>query len=95
MKRWPKILKNKYILTLLIFGIWMTFFDSNSFPRQYRVVQQRKLLQSTVNEKKKEIESIKRSLKMLKDNQSLERYAREEYRFKKPNEEIFVIVGPE
>lgn len=73
----------------------MTFFDGNSFSRQFSVIKQRNLLQSTVNEKKKEIEMIKRSLKMLKDKKSLERYAREEYRFKKRNEEIFVIVAQE
>lgn len=91
-KRW---LKNKYLLSLLIFGVWMTFFDGNGFSRQFSVVKQRNVLQSTVNEKKKEIEMIKRKLKMLKDKNSLERYAREEYRFKKNNEEIFVIVEKE
>lgn len=90
-----RYLKNKYLITLLIFGVWMTFFDGNGFSRQFSVAKQRNVLQSTVNEKKKEIELIKRKLRMLKDKNSLERYAREEYRFKKNNEEIFVIVEKE
>lgn len=73
----------------------MTFFDGNSFSRQFNVIHQRNVLQATVNEKKKEIQMIKRSLKMLGDKNSLERYAREEYRFKKRNEEIYVIVEKE
>jgi len=87
--------RNKYLLTLLVFGLWMTFFDGNGFSRQFNVIHQRNVLQSTVNEKKKEIEMIKRKLKMMKDKNSLERYAREEYRFKRQNEEIFVIVAKE
>lgn len=73
----------------------MLFFDGNGFSRQFSVVKKRNVLQATVNDKKKEIELIKRNLKMLKDKNSLERYAREEYRFKKNNEEIFVIVAKE
>lgn len=95
MKRTAKIIKNKYILTLLVFGLWMTFFDGNSFSRQFKLAHDVKMMQQTVLEKKKEIEMIKRKLKMLKDRNMLERYAREEYRFKKKNEEIFVIVERE
>jgi cell division protein DivIC len=90
-----KFYKNKYLLSLLIFGVWMTFFDGNGFSRQFKVIHQRNVLHSTVNEKKKEIEKVKRSLKMLKDKNLLERYAREEYRFKRHNEEIFIIVAKE
>lgn len=95
MKKVKRFLKNKYLLTLLIFCGWMLFFDGNGFSRQLSLAKKRNFLQATVNEKKKEIELIKRKLKMLKDSNSLERYAREEYRFKKNNEEIFVIVAKE
>lgn len=95
MKRTGKIIRNKYVLTLLVFSIWMTFFDGNSFSRQLKLSHDVSMMQQTVMEKKKEIEMIKRKLKMLKDRKMLERYAREEYRFKKKNEEIFVIVERE
>ena len=32
-----KLLKNKYILTLLIFGVWMIFFDQNSYLSQRKI----------------------------------------------------------
>ncbi len=73
----------------------MSYFDNNNLQRQYNLVSQRKTLERTVTEKKKEIETIKRSLNMLKDKESLERFAREEYRFKKPGEEVFIIVEDE
>lgn len=73
----------------------MSYFDNNNLKRQYNLYSEKKSLERTVSEKKQEIEMIKRSLNMLKDNESLERFAREEYRFKKPGEDVFVIVEDE
>ena len=30
-KRWFKIISNKYVLIILVFGVWMFFLDSNSW----------------------------------------------------------------
>lgn len=96
MKKWPKLLKNKFVLTSLVFIIWVGFFDNgNSIGRLYSVNKQVSRLQSMVDEKKIENESIRKKTKMLQEKKSLEKFAREEFRFKKPNEEIFVIVADE
>ena len=75
--------------------VWILFFDNNSLSRQYNLHQHKTSLTRAVVEKKREIEMIKRSLNMLKDKRSLERFAREEYRFKKPGEDVFIIVEDE
>lgn len=95
LKKWPKIFANKYFVTIALFLVWMSYFDNNNLNRQYNLYSEKKTLERTVSEKKREIEMIKRSLNMLKDNESLERFAREEYRFKKPGEDVFVIVADE
>ena len=51
-------------------------------------------MQATVNENKRTIEEVKRAIRMIQESdESRERFAREEYRFKKDNEEIFVTVA--
>lgn len=95
LKNWPKIFANKYFVTSALFLVWMSYFDNNNLKRQYNLYVHKQELHSTVSEQKKEIEKIKRLIDMLKSNTGLERFAREEYRFKKPGEDVFVIVADE
>jgi len=96
MKKWPKPLKNKFVLTSLVFIVWVGFFDNgNSIGRLYFLNKQVNQLEGMVNERKIENEAIRKKTKMLHEKKSLEKFAREEFRFKKPNEEIFVIVADE
>lgn len=97
MKRFWKIiwpyLKNKYVLTLAGFFIWIGFFS------QYSLLDQRKLAKS-LNQLKQEkeyyIEQIRRDSTRLHelttDDENLEKFAREQYYMKKANEDVFVVV---
>ena len=88
----PGLVRNKYFLTTLVFIVWMSFFDSNDFYRQYKVYQKYRELSSEARRRMKLNEETRYSLELLKDKKHLEQFAREEYYFKKPNEDIFVIV---
>jgi cell division protein DivIC len=96
MKKIIKYLKNKYILSLLIFLIYMLFFDRNDVISQYTY---RAKLNKLKNDKKyftEEIEKIKKDMHELMSNpKSLEKFAREKYLMKKDDEEIFVFVPSE
>ena len=89
----PPYLKNKYILTLLVFIFWLTFFDQNNLLLQF----QNKLELWDLDDEKEyyqaEIQKTKSDLEELTtDMNSLERFAREKYLMKRDNEEVFVIV---
>ena len=85
-------LKNKFILTLVVFVVWMVFFDQNNLVS--RVHNNRKIAEL---EQQKEfyIAEIARSQRLLNelkgDNESLEKFAREQYLMKKDNEDIYII----
>ncbi len=87
------ILKNKYVLSLLVFLIWLTFFDQNNLIDRVKQLNRNENLKK---EKAFYIEKIKEDstkLHQLKTNEeNLEEFAREQYYMKKKDEDIFIIV---
>lgn len=71
----------------------MTFFDENNFIRQYHRISELNSVQRKTSYYVKETEKAKKQLYSLKTNQNaLERFAREEYYMKKPNEDVYIIL---
>ncbi|MCB0821859.1 MAG: septum formation inhibitor [Bacteroidales bacterium] len=92
----PPFLKNRYILALIIFGIWMLFFDRNSMINQYRLVSTLGDLNTEKEYYQTEILSDSAALvKLQNSNEELERYAREKYLMKRDNEDIYLIIPEE
>jgi len=96
LKIWKKILpfaKNKFIFTLLIFIVWLLFFDRNNLIDRVKELNHLRQLEK---DKKYYIERIdkdsKRLEQLITNNKNLEKFAREQYLMKKDNEDIFVIV---
>ncbi len=88
----PK-LKNKYVLTLIIFFFWLLFFDSNNLIDRYKEIRKLHQFEKDRVYFTERIEIDSKRLKQLKtSNRNLEKFAREQYYMKKPNEEIFVII---
>lgn len=90
-KTWFKILSNKYLLVGLVFLVWMFFLDTNSWLIHRELNQEKNELLNNKTYYLKEIEKDKATLKQLNDSIEIERFAREEYFMKRPNEEIFII----
>ena len=89
-------MKNRYILALIIFGIWMLFFDRNSMINQYRLVSTLGDLNTEKEYYQTEILSDSAALvKLQNSNEELERYAREKYLMKRDNEDIYLIIPEE
>lgn len=96
LKIWKNILpfaKNKFILTILIFFIWLLFFDRNNLIDRVKELNHLRQLEK---DKKYYIERIDADSKRLEqlrtNNKNLEKFAREQYLMKKDNEDIFIIV---
>lgn len=91
--RIPHFLKNKYAVTILLFIVWLTFFDKNDFFTQYQYRKQLKSLETDRDYFKTAIEQTKKDLNELASSpSSLEKFAREKYLMKKDDEDIFVLV---
>lgn len=93
---WKKILpfvKNKFILTIIIFFVWISFFDRNNLIDRAKELRHLRQLEKDKKYYIDRIEKDSRRLEQLKtNNKNLEKFAREQYLMKKDNEDIFVIV---
>jgi len=86
-----KFLSNRYVLILVLFLIWMVFFDVNSFLNHREVNKEVEKLEKSAKYFEKGIEHDQKIIRNLKHPDSLEQFAREEYRMKRKNEDIFII----
>ncbi|KJD35717.1 septum formation initiator [Tamlana sedimentorum] len=89
--KYLKPFKNWFILILVIFAVWMFFFDANSWLIHHELNTDIENLEKEKEYYRKEIEKDKKALKELSTDEGLEKFAREEYYMKRENEEIYII----
>ncbi len=94
-KHIPPFLYNKYLLALVAFLVWLTFFDRNNFISQVRYGRTLNKQRQLKEFYKSEINKDSLSLVELSDSVRLEKFAREKYLFKKDSEDIYIIVPEE
>lgn len=93
IKKIPKWLKNRYTYSILVFVVWVSFFDQNNMMTQYSFRSQLNELESEKEYFTQEIEKTSQELSDLTQNPAtLEKFARENYFMKKKNEEVFVFT---
>lgn len=89
----PKIFKNFFLITGLMFILWIGFFDANDLITQYQRKQTLEKLEQTKKYYENEGKKIEKELKDLRDNpQTLEKFAREKYYLRKPKEEVYILI---
>jgi cell division protein FtsB len=69
----------------------MVFFDENSFLNHREFDKEIDKLNREKEYYQSEIEQDKELIEKLKNEEDLEKFAREEYKMKKENEEIYLI----
>ncbi len=90
------VIKNKYVITILAFLLWMTIFDENNFIAQYKTRQKLQELEKDKKYYTTEIANNKENLnELMSSMDNLEKFAREKYLMKRDNEDIFVFVEEE
>jgi cell division protein DivIC len=88
-------LKNKYVIVILAFTVWMAFFDPKDMGLILSRTSKLKELKHSEKHLKIEIQETKKELSLLKsDAKSIEKYARENFYMKKDNEELFIVKTP-
>lgn len=88
-----KYVLNKYAVTIFLFLVWMTFFDSTSFLVIHELNGEISKYEKQLEYYRTEYEKNSSFYNRLMNNKSeKEKFARENYFMKKPNEEIFILV---
>lgn len=88
-----KLLKNKYLLSIVALAVWLAYFDKNDVFTQLDLIRKCNKLNAEKEYYKKEIENNKKEMYELQNNmESLETFAREKYLMHKDNEDVFVFV---
>ena len=92
----PSVFRNKYLLTIIIFFVWLFLFDSNNLIDRYKELKELHNLKTDREYYIKKIETDRQKLHELKtDNHDLEKFAREQYHMKKPDEDLYIILTPQ
>jgi len=88
-----KIIKNRFIIATLVFLGYLIFLDQYNFHAQYRLMSELNYLEEEKDFYQNEL--TKDSLTyhtLFHDKENIEKFARERFMMKKPNEDIFLIV---
>lgn len=93
LKKLPRIFRNFYVVTGLIFLVWMSFLDENDFMTRHRLNAKLESLEDEKAFYEQKIEEVKKDRDELIGNpELLEKYAREKYLMKKPQEDLFIVT---
>ena len=79
------------IAIFVVFVIWMLFFDENSYLIHRELNAEIEKLENSTQYYKKEIEKDQKMIKALNNPKTLEKFARETYRMKKKDEDIYIV----
>jgi cell division protein FtsB len=91
----PASFRNKYVLTIIFFLIWIILLDSNNLIARFKDMRELHRLRADREYYLIKIKEDSRKLQELKtDNDNLEKFAREQYRMKKPDEDLYIVLTP-
>ena len=86
-----KILGNRYVIVLCFFTIWMLFLDNTSYMEHRVLNQQLDELEDNKKYYQEEIKKDEENIKLLKNTDQIEKYAREKYYMKRDSEDVYII----
>jgi cell division protein FtsB len=87
------LLKNRFVLVGLVFLVWMVFFDSNDLISQYKYKRKLRQLEENKNFYLEQIELVKKDKEELFTNlEKLEKFAREKYKMKRDDEDLYIVL---
>lgn len=85
----------KYLITIIVFLVYLIFFDTNNLLFQFKQIKTLKKLRydrqyfiDAIKENKQKVQELTDTISY----ESLEKFARKQYLMKKNNEDIFLIV---
>lgn len=92
MKRVLRLFTNKFLLTGIGFLIWMIYFDQNNWSAQEERKKDLRETERNIAYLNEEIAKMEKEHRELTSNpERLEQFAREHYRMKKDNEDLYLV----
>lgn len=92
IKKILKIPGLKYLVVLLVFAVYMVFIDEYSVVATSRLKREVRQLHAEERELREAIvEDSLRAAEIADNPEAVERYGRENYYMKRPDEDIFVV----
>ena len=92
MKKVLKVVANKYFITAFAFVIWCLYFDQNDWLSLRQRQKDLNGVKSNITYLNSQITQMAQERDALLTNRKkLEEYARENYRMKHDNEDVYVI----
>lgn len=89
--KWIKYVGNKYVLIVILFLVWMIFFDANSYRIHRELDNEINALEDNAEFYQTEIDEDKNFIKKMENSDEMEKFAREKYYLKKEKEDIYII----
>lgn len=87
------ILRNKFLVSTLVFVTWVTIFDTHSLIDRYNNLYRLNALKKEHEFFKNELDKYELQYKELfSGKKELEKFAREQYLMRAPGEEVYIIV---
>src|SRR5690606_15231963 len=91
-RKWYRKFLNKYLISGIVFIVWMLFFDQNSYMIHRELDKQIGELKHDRKSYSEKLEKEKARIEEMKsDSSEIERVARERHYLKKEDEDIFII----
>ena len=85
-------LKNKYVIIILLFIVWIIFFDNYNLIRQSKIKKEIKQLEENKSFYKNEIKKDSTEYhELLNSDEKKEKFAREKFLMRKENEDVYII----
>lgn len=86
-----RFLTNRYFLVFAFFVVWMIFLDNYSLLDHRILDKEINELEDNKEYYKDEIKLDEEKIKLLKNPDQIEKYAREKYYMKRDSEDIYII----
>ncbi len=89
----PRLFRNFYFMFTLGFILWMLFLDANDLGTQIKLSRKESVLEKEKEFYLEKISEVEKDREELTSNDALlEKFARENYLMKKPEEDVYVII---
>ncbi|MBD3582487.1 FtsB family cell division protein [Flavobacterium selenitireducens] len=90
-RKWMRFIGNRYVLVSLFFIVWILFLDNYSRLNHRMLDKEIEELEENREYYKGEIKRDSQNIKLLKNPDQVEKYAREKYYMKRDSEDIYII----
>ena len=93
LKRIPPFLRNKYAAVLIGFVVYIVLFDAHDLISQISIKMELRQIRQEIDYLNQTTADAKIQIEELSsDDEKLEKFAREQYRMKRENEDLYVLI---